>query len=146
MAGDRRIASLRRLAGHVAEVAPVDLSLRLWDGSILPLAPAARSDVVVAIATPAALTRLMRRPRLTTVVELIAEGAVDLEGGTLLDLSARLGGGSTRGLARRIDKVLAARALLPFLFGPGLCRHAGREAWRRARRQGAGAIPLRPVE
>ncbi|WP_198369064.1 SAM-dependent methyltransferase [Roseomonas rosulenta] len=119
MAADRRIAPLRRLAAHVAQVAPIDLSLRLWDGVLLPLAPAARSDLVVAIATPAALTRLVRRPRLTTVVELIAEGAVDLEGGTLLDLSARLGGGSTRGLAKRIDKLIAARTLLPFLFGPG---------------------------
>jgi cyclopropane-fatty-acyl-phospholipid synthase len=119
MAGDRRADSLRRLAAHVAQVAPIDLSLRLWDGSLVPLAAAARDDLVVAIATPAALTRLVRRPRLTTVVELIAEGAVDLEGGTLLDLSARLGGGSTRGLAKRIDKLLAARTMLPFLFGPG---------------------------
>ena len=119
MAADRRMASLRRLAAHVAQVAPIDLSVRLWDGALVPLAPEARSDLVVSIATPAALTRLVRRPRLTTVVELIAEGAVDLEGGTLLDLSARLGGGSTRGMAKRIDKLLAARTFLPFLFGPG---------------------------
>jgi cyclopropane-fatty-acyl-phospholipid synthase len=119
MAEDRRLAALRRFAAHVAEVAPMDLSVRLWDGGLVALAPAARSDLVLAIATPAALTRLVRRPRLTTVVELIAEGAVDLEGGTLLDLSARLGGGSTRGIAKRLSKLLAARTLLPFLFGPG---------------------------
>lgn len=119
MAADRRIASLRRLAAHVAQVAPIDLSARLWDGGLVALAPAARSDLVVSVRTPAALTRLVRRPRLTTVVELIAEGAVDLEGGTLLDLSARLGGGSARGMAKRIDKLLAARTFLPFLFGPG---------------------------
>ena len=119
MAEDRRLASLQRFAAHVSEVAPIDLSVRLWDGALVALAPAAQSDLVLAIATPAALTRLVRRPRLTTVVELIAEGAVDLEGGTLLDLSARLGGGSTRGIAKRLNKVLAARTLLPFLFGPG---------------------------
>ncbi|MBR0653097.1 class I SAM-dependent methyltransferase [Roseomonas terrae] len=119
MAEDRRLASLQRFAAHVAEVAPIDLSLRLWDGALVALAPAARSDLVVSIATPAALTRLVRRPRLTTVVELIAEGAVDLEGGTLLDLSARLGGGSTRGMAKKLNKVLAAKTLLPFAFGPG---------------------------
>jgi cyclopropane-fatty-acyl-phospholipid synthase len=119
MAADKRAEGVRRLAAHVAQVAPIDLSLRLWDGALVALAPTARSDLVVSIATPAALTRLVRRPRLTTVVELIAEGAVDLEGGTLLDLSARLGGGSTRGMAKRISKLLAARTLLPFLFGPG---------------------------
>ena len=119
MAEDRRLASLQRFAAHVSEVAPIDLSVRLWDGALVALAPAAQSVLVLAIATPAALTRLVRRPRLTTVVELIAEGAVDLEGGTLLDLSARLGGGSTRGIAKRLNKVLVARTLLPFLFGPG---------------------------
>lgn len=116
---DRRVAALRRLAEHVATIAPLDVSVRLWDGTVLPLGPGADGALLLVIATPAALTRLVRRPRLTTVVELIAEGAVDLEGGTLLDLSARLGGGSTRGIAKRLDKMLAARTLLPFLFGPG---------------------------
>jgi cyclopropane-fatty-acyl-phospholipid synthase len=37
-----RTAALRRLAAHVAEVAPIDLSVRLWDGSVLPLAPGCR--------------------------------------------------------------------------------------------------------
>ncbi|HYF09582.1 MAG TPA: cyclopropane-fatty-acyl-phospholipid synthase family protein [Acetobacteraceae bacterium] len=116
---DRRIERLTALARHVSEVAPLDVTLRLWDGSRLPLAPGARDDLVLAVNTPAALTRLIRRPRLPTLIELIAEGALDLEGGTLLDLAARPGFGSTRGMARRLDKRLAARALLPFLFGSG---------------------------
>jgi cyclopropane-fatty-acyl-phospholipid synthase len=125
MAEDRRLAGLKRFAAHVAAVAPIDLSIRLWDGGLVGLAPAARSDLVLSVTTPAALTRLVRRPRLTTVVELIAEGAVDLEGGTLLDLSARLGGGSTRGIARKLDKWLAVRTLLPFAFGAGSGGSAG---------------------
>jgi cyclopropane-fatty-acyl-phospholipid synthase len=125
---DRRVVALRRLTEHVAEVSPLDLSVRLWDGTVLPLSPKSelgKSDpgklegLTLSIATPRALTRLVRRPRLPTVVELIAEGAVDLEGGTLLDLAARAGSGSTRGLAKRLDKALAVRALLPFVFGPG---------------------------
>jgi cyclopropane-fatty-acyl-phospholipid synthase len=126
VAADRRVRALRRLAAHVADVAPLDLSLRLWEGSVLPISPAAGEDLVIAINTPAALTRLIRRPWLATVVDLIAEGELDLEGGTLLDLAARLGGGSARGLARRVGRWQAARALLPFLFGPrgGGRRHA----------------------
>jgi len=126
---DRRVVALRRLTEHVAEVSPLDLSVRLWDGTVLPLSPksdpgasdSGKADhgLTLSIATPRALTRLVRRPRLPTVVELIAEGAVDLEGGTLLDLAARAGSGATRGLAKRLDKTLAIRALLPFVFGPG---------------------------
>jgi cyclopropane-fatty-acyl-phospholipid synthase len=138
MAADKRAEGLRRLAAHVAQVAPIDLSLRLWDGSVLPLAPAARGDLVVAVNTPVALTRLLRRPRLPTLVELIADGAVDLEGGTLLDLAARAGQGSTRGLAKRIDKLQAARALLPFLFGPGGGSASHAYAGAQAAKHGAG--------
>jgi len=131
-----RIAGLGRLAMHLADVAPADLSLRLWDGTILPLAPGARQELLVLINTPAALTRLLRRPRLTT----------------LIDFAARLDGGSTRGQFKRLRKGLLASTLLPFLFGPGggsaTTAHAGRQAARAAvsRRQGASAVPLRPVQ
>jgi cyclopropane-fatty-acyl-phospholipid synthase len=70
----------------------------------------------VAIRSPGVLTRLVRRPRLATLIEGFASGDIGIEGGTLLDLAARAEGGR-RGLLKRIDKGLAARALLPFLFG-----------------------------
>ncbi|WP_431285790.1 class I SAM-dependent methyltransferase [Humitalea sp. 24SJ18S-53] len=114
-----RIAGLARLASHLAQVAPFDVTIRLWDGTLLPLAPGARDDLLILVNTPAALTRMMRRPRLATLVDLIGEGAIDLQGGTLLDLAARQGATSTRGLFRRLDKRLLTTALLPFLFGSG---------------------------
>jgi len=116
---DPKLERLKALASHVAEVAPMDLTLRLWDGSLVPLAPGAKDDVQLVIASPRALTRLLRRPRLPTVIELAAEGALDIEGGTLLDVAARRGEGGSRGAFRRVKKGLAVRALLPFLFGAG---------------------------
>ncbi len=136
--GDRRVAALRRFAEHVADVAPVDLSVRLWEGTQLPLSPEANGSLVLSIATPAALTRLVRRPRLPTLVELIADGAVDLEGGTLLDLAARAGSGSTRALAKRLDKGLAFRTFLPFFFGSGGGREAHAYAGVKAAKFGRG--------
>jgi cyclopropane-fatty-acyl-phospholipid synthase len=103
---------------HLAEHLQADLSLRLWNGEVLPLGPNAPSDLVVAINDEGAVTRLLRRPRLTTVVELIAEGRLDIEGGTLLDLAARRGTMNRKGLLKRLDKRLLATSLFPFLFGP----------------------------
>jgi cyclopropane-fatty-acyl-phospholipid synthase len=136
---DRRLAALRRLAEHVADQVRADVSLRLWDGSLVPLGPEARGDLAVAIRSPAAVTRLLRRPRLTTLIELVASGEIDIEGGTLLDLAARRGGATTRGLFRRLDKRLVAGALLPFLFGPGKGDAAGHAyAGRQEQRAEAG--------
>ncbi len=112
---DRRLAAAHRLAEHLAAVLQADFALRLWDGSTVPLGPAARTDLALAVRSPSAITRLLRRPRLSTVVELAAAGALDIEGGTLLDLAARRGA-ATRGLARRLDKRLLVGSLLPFLF------------------------------
>jgi cyclopropane-fatty-acyl-phospholipid synthase len=115
---DWRTAALRRLAEHVAPLLCADFVLRLWDGSETKLGPAARNDLAIAIRSPAMLTRLVRRPRLTSLIEGFAAGDLAIEGGTLLDLAARAEGGR-RGLLKKIDKRLAARALLPFLFGSG---------------------------
>ncbi len=112
---DKRLEGVRSLAAHVAQHLNADLVLRLWDGSEVPLGPAARNDLAVAIRSPGVLTRLVRRPRLATLIEGFASGEIGIEGGTLLDLAARAEGGR-RGLLKRIDKGLAARALLPFLF------------------------------
>jgi len=116
---DRRLAALRRLLEPLAPQLGMDLALRLWDGVPLPLGPHWSGDLAIAIRSPAALSRLLRRPGLPTLIELFAEDLVAIEGGTLLDLAARRGAGSTRGLARKVDKLDAARALIPFLFGPG---------------------------
>jgi len=114
-ADDRRLDAIRRLAAHLAGVLQADLSLRLWNGELLPLGPAPSGDLAVVLRTPAAIGRLLRRPGLFTVLNLIAAGDITIEGGTLLDLAARRGAGS-RGLARRLNKLLLARTLLPFLF------------------------------
>ncbi len=130
---DRRLTALHRLAESLAGPLGMDLAIRFWDGRAVPLGPRWSGDLAIALRGPEALTRLIRRPRLATVVELVAEGLLELEGGTLLDLAARRaaapGGkhGGTRGLWRRLDKGLLLRALLPFAFGPG--RAAGSHAY-----------------
>jgi cyclopropane-fatty-acyl-phospholipid synthase len=115
---DRRLAAMRRLAMHLAQTIEAGFALRLWNGETVLLGPDARSDLAVAIRSPSAITRLLRRPRLTTLIELLAEGELDIEGGTLLDLAAHRGG-ARRGVARQLRKRLLAGTLLPFLFGSG---------------------------
>jgi cyclopropane-fatty-acyl-phospholipid synthase len=136
---DRRLAPLRRLAGQAAAHLGMDLAVRFWDGSVVPLGPCWSGDVSVAVTTPVAVSRLLRRPRLTTLVELVAEGAILIEGGTLLDLAARRAAGrGTRGLLRRLGKADLIRALLPLVFGPGRAAAARAYAGPQAARREAG--------
>lgn len=116
---DTRIAALRRVIADLGSKLELDLAVRLWDGEAVPLGPRWSGDLALAIRDPSAITRLLRRPRTTTLFDLMAEGKIDLEGGSLLAFADRIGTRRTRGLLKQIDKFAAARALLPFLLGPG---------------------------
>lgn len=113
---DRLIAAARRLVAHFADVLDADLSIRLWNGERLPLGRNVKSELGFVISTPAAVTRLVRRPKFDTLVELLASGEIDIEGGTLIDLAHKRGEMRTRGLFKRIDKMLALKALWPFFL------------------------------
>jgi len=114
---DPAAARIRHLAEHLAPKLDANLTLALWDGSTIPLGRDATGELRIALRSPRILTRLVRTPRLATLIEGFASGDIAIEGGTLLDLAERVP--STRkGLLRSIDKRLAARALLPFLWGP----------------------------
>lgn len=116
-AAERRIQGARRLFAHIADLVQADLSIRLWTGETIPLGLRPSDGLAIAIRTPRAVTRLVRRPLLTTLIELIAAGDVEVEGGTLLDVAARRGSMNTKGLFKRLDKRVVVTSLWPFLFG-----------------------------
>jgi cyclopropane-fatty-acyl-phospholipid synthase len=122
---DRRVAAMRQLIGHLSQLLNANLKVRLWTGEYLALGAQAGDDLAIVIRSPDALSRLVRRPRLVTAVELFAAGEIDIEGGTLFDLAARRGEINTRSLWRRLDKRLLLTTVLPFWFsrskrGPSL--------------------------
>jgi len=114
---DKQLAAAHRLAGHVSTILEARLWLRLWNGERIALGPASESDPGLTIRSPAAITRLVRRPRFDTLVQLLAEGEIEIEGGTLLDIAQRRGEMRTRGLWKKLDKRLLTSCLWPFLFG-----------------------------
>ena len=138
MPSDPRLARLRSFIAEFGSKLELDLAIRLWDGEPIPLGPRWSGDLAIAVRAPDAVTRLLRRPRLPTLIDLLAEGLIEIEGGTLLDLAARRGERGTRGLARGVDKLAAARAVLPFLFGPGASAGAHAYAGDQKARAGQG--------
>jgi cyclopropane-fatty-acyl-phospholipid synthase len=122
----RQLVSAKRLLAHLAELLQADLSVRLWNGDLVPLGPNAAASPAIAIRSPRAITRLVRRPALSTLIELLAAGEMDLEGGTLLDIAARRGSMRTKGVFKRLDKRLALSSLWPFVFGAA-ARHGQNE-------------------
>jgi cyclopropane-fatty-acyl-phospholipid synthase len=115
--GQKRLEAARRLVEQVAAELGADLSVRLWDGTVLPLGPGARDDIRLAVNTPAALRRLILSPKLMTLFELYGAGDFDIEGGSPLEAARRWDHIRALRLARTLDKRKLAGALWPFLVG-----------------------------
>ena len=123
---DRRAEAARRIAHHVAEHLKADLSLRLWDATVVPLGPNARTDILVAIRSPGAVRRMILSPKLMTVVELYASGEIDIEGATPLEAARRWDHLRALKLGRAVDKLFILKQLWPFLrSGSGAADVAG---------------------
>ena len=98
-------------------------AVRLWTGE--RLGPA--RGPMVTLNDPVALSRLVFRPRVETLVELWMEKAVDIEGGSILDIAEHRSSVRTREGMRRLSKWRLARAL-PSLFKLHRARPAPRSS------------------
>jgi cyclopropane-fatty-acyl-phospholipid synthase len=113
---DKYLVAMRQLIRHLADVLNMNLDVRLWNGESLPLGAGSQHDLAIAVRSPDAITRLVRRPRLVTAIELFASGEIDIEGGTLFDLATRRGEAKFGRVLGRLDKRLVLTTLLPFWF------------------------------
>jgi cyclopropane-fatty-acyl-phospholipid synthase len=111
----QRLDTLKQLLEHVRERLGLNLGFMLWDGSTVPadLKPGA---FAVKIADEGAVAALVRRPSLHTLAHLWVARRVDHINGTLFDLAHVRRSKRTRDFLKSLDKTLALRALLPFLF------------------------------
>ncbi len=113
-----QLAAARRLIEEVASALDIDASVRLWDGSLVPLGREVKSPLTLTIAGPGVVASLLRWPTLDRLIRLYAKGRIGLEGGTLIDLGLQLRQTSTRRRLKHLGKLRLVRRLLPFLFVP----------------------------
>lgn len=139
-----RLQAARRLLEHLAPKLDLPLSVRLWDGSQVPLGEAAPGEraVVVVVRGPEVIGALLRRPSLDTLFRVYAKGGLEAEGIDLIQLFTLLRQGRKRARPslKALLRGLPWSALPPLLAarGPvGRVEHAyagDEEAKDRARR------------
>jgi cyclopropane-fatty-acyl-phospholipid synthase len=110
-----RLQGARAIVAEIARHLEADASVELWNGEVLPLGPGARDDIRIRIASPAAIGRLVRSPKLTPLVEVYLSGDLDITGGSPLEALGRWDHLKAVHLKRNVDRALILRAALPFL-------------------------------
>lgn len=112
-----KINSIKALLNSVSEPLNLNVSVRLWNGEVVPLGPEADGRYTIGLSGPGVIGSLMRMPTLETLVRLYATGHIDFDGGDLIEFSEALKTRqSNRERLKRVSKTMLAKRTLPFLF------------------------------
>lgn len=121
-AKDRQLSAAKRLIQHLAETCEIPISVRLWDGSCIPLGTqAAATGLTITIRSPGVIGALLRWPTLDHMVRQYATGGIDLGGSDLIAFGHAIRAAKKRTKFRNINKSILFGSLFPFLFAPADC-------------------------
>ncbi|WP_198912340.1 SAM-dependent methyltransferase [Parvularcula mediterranea] len=129
----KQLKSIRIMLAEVARHLEADFVVVLWNGEEVPLKEDAQGDLRMHIRSPNVVRRLLLKPEILTLLQLVASKDLMLEGGSPYDFVKRWDHGKGIHLVRRIDKMKVARHALPFVLGgdipdrdlPGYHKDAG---------------------
>ena len=121
MSSDKSLLSMRAFLVAIGEAFPIGVPVELWDGSRVLLGPELRHPTLVLhIRDAGVVPSLLRRPTLSRIVEMHASGAIDLSGGTLLDLAPLRPAAKPRDIIRKAGLGRLARLGLSLAMGKGM--------------------------
>ncbi len=118
---DKTLRASRELIRLIGEAFPLGIPVEFWDGSTSLLGAAPRHPTLrLHLRDAGFLPRLIRRPRLDTLLKGYASGAVDLSGGTFIDLAALRPSEKPKAVLKRVGMVRLLKAALPVALGKGM--------------------------
>ena len=115
---ERQLAAARQLIGMVADQLDLDASVKLWDGSRVPLGRDVKGPFEISIAGPGVIGALLRRPSLDNIIRHYIDGLIDFRGGTLIDFGLQLERGRRSAKLKGLSKLTLLRSLSSFLLEP----------------------------
>lgn len=119
MAGDQEQRQLDAVKDLVRDLAPkldLDASLKLWDGSTLPLGSNVSGPFQMSIAGPGVIGSILRRPTLDTIIQQYIAKGIDFAGGTLIDLGRQFHRRDRNFKLTPVEALKVAARLRPLFF------------------------------
>jgi cyclopropane-fatty-acyl-phospholipid synthase len=113
---ERQLSVARDLFNHLGELLDSRISIRLWDGSVVPLGSQVESGVEVSLSGPGVIGSLLRRPTPDNLLRHFVRGHIDYHGTDLFTLLHTARVRNSRQRTRRLRKSLLARVVTTFLF------------------------------
>ena len=114
---ENQLDSIKRLLSSVADPLDMNVSVKLWNGDVVPLGQNVDGKYTIDLSGPGVIGSLLRRPTLETLVRLYATGHISFEGGDLIEfLDALKTGRENRKRLKQVSKAMLIKQTVPFLF------------------------------
>jgi cyclopropane-fatty-acyl-phospholipid synthase len=113
---EKQLRAARRVLEHLGQSLDAPVSVRLWDGSLVPLGPVNGSPFSIGISGPGVIGSLLRRPTLENLVRHYACGQIDFQGGDLIQFGDVVRVPKSKARLRSLNKLFLLRQAWPFLF------------------------------
>lgn len=104
---EARLNAAKSLARDLAQSLDVNASVRLWDGTTVPLGGNVTSPFEISIANAGVIGSILRSPKLDTVIRHYIDKGIDFSGGSLIDFGIDL----NREGRKRSTKLTAMKTL-----------------------------------
>ena len=114
----RQLDAARTLIEQLALQLDSPVSVRLWDGSMVPLGSNVDPDLFLSVSGPGVIGSLVRRPTPENLLKHYACGHLDFHGADLHTFMEALHVRDSRKRSKKIGKSILVRSLLPFVFEP----------------------------
>lgn len=82
---EKRLHAARTILQNVAKVLDARFSVRLWDGSFVPLGNQVEPGYFISVRGPGVIGSLLRKPGIETLLTHYASGDLDFHGGDLME-------------------------------------------------------------
>lgn len=112
----RQLAAATALIERLAPRLNGRASIRLWDGSKVPLGSETDPNLFVSFSGPGVIASMLRWPTPANLLQHFARGDIDFHGADLHTVIQALRDDSVEKQGTKVGKLEVVRALLPFLF------------------------------
>jgi len=116
-ANEKQLKAVRAIAEHVAELIDVPASVRLWDGTDIPLGEGADGTYYFSINEPGVVGALLRRPTLENILVRYATGELDFHG-DIFDFRKQFDDKAASRALRKVSKTTLLKNALSLICSP----------------------------
>lgn len=117
---ERHLAAMKALVAQLGTKLDLNASLKLWDGSRIPLGRRVTGPFEISIAGPGVVGSLLRWPTLDNAIRHYISKGIDFSGGTLIDFGSELNRDERKVKIKLKDLggIETLKTLAPFLLAP----------------------------